>query len=187
MRLFTGIAIPPDVISKIDETLAPVRPLADVKWSPPANLHITTKFIGSWPEERLAELERALGAIKAPRAFDIRIAGFSFFPNPGHPRILVTNVEGGESLQTLARVTEDAVAKLGCAREERPYSPHLTLARFGDADTRALRSRLQSMPAPDFGSWRAGRFHLYLSQPGERHSIYTALASWPLAEETAAA
>ena len=60
MRLFTGIAIAPRVLDNLARVLQELRPLAPLKWSPAENLHITSKFIGAWPEERLAELQAAL-------------------------------------------------------------------------------------------------------------------------------
>ena len=60
MRLFTGIAIAPHVLDNLARVLKEMRPLASLNWSPVENLHITSKFIGAWPEERLEELEEAL-------------------------------------------------------------------------------------------------------------------------------
>lgn len=187
MRLFTGIGIPPDPIANIENLLARLRPLARARWSPPANLHITTKFIGSWPEARLGELEGALGALNSPGPIAIEISGFGFFPNARRPKVFYAGVHGGDALPELARLTDDALAALGCAREDRPYSPHLTLARLGDADARALVREVEAMASESVGSWQADRFHLYLSQVGGPHSKYTVLASWPLAKETVAA
>jgi 2'-5' RNA ligase len=187
MRLFTGLDIAPPVIASLNDLLERLRPLARVKWSPAENLHITTKFIGEWPEPRLEELRSALSAIDPPGAIEIDISGFDFFPNPRHPKIFVAKVHAGPALRELARRTEEALARLGCPREEREYSPHLTLARFGDAGTRALRRQLDEIGQPRFGSWRADEFHLYRSQAGGSHSVYTILASWPLVKETMAA
>jgi 2'-5' RNA ligase len=187
MRLFTGLAIAEPVIASLNEMLGRLRPLARVKWSPIENLHITTKFIGEWPEPRLAELRSALSAIDPPGAIDIEISGFDFYPNARRPKIFVAKVHAPGGLRELARRTEESLEQLGCPREEREYSPHLTLARFGDADTRELRREIDRIGQPQFGSWRADEFHLYRSQTGASHSVYTILASWPLVKETMAA
>jgi len=187
MRLFTGLALAAPVIASLDEMMGRLRPLARVKWSPAENLHITTKFIGEWPEPRLGELRSALNAIDPPGPIDIDISGFDFYPNARRPKIFIAKVHAGAGLRELARRTEDALERLGCAREERAYSPHLTLARFGDADTRALRGQIDELGQPQFGSWRADKFHLYRSQTGGPSSVYTILASWPLVKETMAA
>ena len=58
MRLFTALDLPCEVTGKLEELLAKLRPTAPIHWTPPSNLHITTKFIGEWPEARLEELLR---------------------------------------------------------------------------------------------------------------------------------
>ena len=65
MRLFTGIEISPDVMTNLQGLLERLRPTAEINWSPPQNLHITTKFIGEWLEERLPELKAALDSLSA--------------------------------------------------------------------------------------------------------------------------
>jgi 2'-5' RNA ligase len=184
MRLFTGLAIAEPVIASLNDMLGRLRPLARAKWSPPENLHITTRFIGEWPEPRLGELRSALSAIDSPGAIDIDISGLDFYPNARRPKIFVAKVRATAGLRELARRTEEALERLGCPSEEREYSPHLTLARFGDADSRALRREIDDLGQPQFGSWRADQFHLYRSQTGGSNSVYTILASWPLVKET---
>ena len=63
MRLFTAIDLPADILSRLDQLMAGLRPLAQLGWTPASNLHITTKFIGQWPEDRLPQLQRALAAV----------------------------------------------------------------------------------------------------------------------------
>ena len=98
MRLFTGIAIAPHVLDNLARVLNELRPMAPLKWSPVENLHITSKFIGPWPENRLAELEAALEAVNPPDTFEVTISGFGYFPNPHHPKTLFAGVEAGPSL-----------------------------------------------------------------------------------------
>ena len=66
MRLFTGIDLPEDVREKLERLLMHLRACAHLKWSPVYNLHVTLKFIGEWPEEKLPQLEAALRTV-APR------------------------------------------------------------------------------------------------------------------------
>ena len=92
MRLFTGIAIGPNVLDNLARVLKEMRPLAPLNWSPVENLHITSKFIGQWPEARLMELEEALEKLDSTRAFDVTIARFGYFPNPHRPHALFAGV-----------------------------------------------------------------------------------------------
>jgi 2'-5' RNA ligase len=146
-------------------------------------LHITTKFIGEWPEEKLDQVKTALRATPHPPAFSISISGLGWFPNPHSPRIFWCGIRG-EPLAELAANTEEALAQVGIEKEKRPYSPHLTLARIDSpGNLFPLKQAVANLPSTDFGRFRADQFHLYLSKPGPGGSIYTILDSYPLGEE----
>ena len=87
----------------------------------------------------------------------------------------------GEPLAQLARETEDALAALGIAKEQRPYSPHLTLARIKTPGKQpALLQAVAALPSLEFGRFTAGRFFLYHSKTAPSGSVYTQLAEFPL-------
>src|ERR1700722_10519801 len=98
MRLFTGIAIGAEVLNALEQAMRELRPLAPLNWSPVENLHITSKFIGEWPEQRLGEMTQALEAVHTPPAFPVRVAGFGYLPSPHHPRMLFAGVQAGPEL-----------------------------------------------------------------------------------------
>jgi 2'-5' RNA ligase len=88
MRLFTGISIAPDVLMTVGKLLDILRPTASLKWTPVENLHITTKFIGEWPEARLNELIETLRGTTWGAPIKISINGLGWYPNPHSPRVL---------------------------------------------------------------------------------------------------
>src|SRR6185437_9474458 len=110
MRLFTAIDLPQEALLRLDRLVAALRPEALIKWSPLDNLHITTKFIGEWPEERIGELHAALLKVAPRHPFQVQIRNLGWFPNERAPRVLWAGVEGGESLKELARDTDEALA-----------------------------------------------------------------------------
>jgi 2'-5' RNA ligase len=184
MRLFTGIDIPNDVAGHLSGLLDRLRPTAHLKWTAPYNLHLTTKFIGQWKEERLSELVEKLKPLGKRPALAIRLEGIGWFPNPHNPRILWTGVKTGPELGKLASDTDETLAELGIEKDTKPYSPHLTLARIKEpVPLTHLRQSIAELPSVDFGSFTANRFYLYLSQPGPSGSIYTKLAEFPLIAE----
>ena len=130
MRLFTAIDISAEVRENLRAFLARLKPLAKVSWSSVENLHITSKFIGEWPEKRLDEMKRALESIPATGGIEISIQGVGWFPDERRPRVFWAGVEAGESLGALAAATDRATAALGVPLESRAYAPHLTLARI---------------------------------------------------------
>ena len=178
MRLFTGIALPPEVIEGIKRVLDHLRPAAHARWVAPYNLHITTKFIGDWPESRLAELISALEPVGRRAPVEIGVSGIGWLPNPHSPRVLFVAVEANPALAELAAAIEDVTAALGIARENRAFKPHLTLARIKDTaiPLAPLRQAISKLENTDFGAFQAQAFHLYRSSPGPAGSIYTQVA-----------
>ena len=163
MRLFTAIDIPPDVKAALAVVLDKLRPLAKLKWIPLEKLHITTKFIGEWPDEpeaRLDELKRALSSITGKGPVEIVIRGLGWLPNARRPRILYAGVEPGEGLTALAAATGQAVESVGIAPENRIYRPHVTLARINQT----VRLDLEQS---SIGRFSASSFALYLSAAGK--------------------
>lgn len=178
MRLFTGIAIPEDLVDNLARLVDRLRPTAHIAWSAVYNFHITTKFIGEWPEHRLAEVVHALQQLPARPPLLISLTGVGWFPNPHAPRVLWAGVKAEEKLAQLAGDTDEALHPLGVPRETRRYSPHLTLARIRDTAVplAPLRQAIAQLSSIDFGEFTAEQCHLYLSEPGPSGTIYTQLA-----------
>src|ERR1035437_9584819 len=131
MRFFTALDLPAEVVGNLEELVRRLRPVARIQWSPPANLHITTRFIGEWPEERLAELKDALAGLPVRPAIAVSVRELGFFPHPRAPRIFWCGIQA-PGLEALAQDTDEAIGQLGLARQDRGFSPHLTLARIKD-------------------------------------------------------
>ncbi len=94
MRLFTGIDLREDVRERLERLLMHLRPCAHLKWSPVYNLHVTLKFIGEWPEDKLPELEAALRSIAPREPIAAEVKGLGWYPNPHHPRVFWVGVQG---------------------------------------------------------------------------------------------
>lgn len=179
MRLFTGIDLPDDVREKLERLLMHLRPCAHLKWSAVYNLHVTLKFIGEWPEEKIPALEAALRTVASRPAIAAEVEGLGWFPNPHHPRVFWAGVHAGDSLTALVKDIESALAPLGIAPEERVFNAHLTLARIKEpAPLQGLRSTIAQLASVEFGAFDVNRFHLYRSQPGSAGSIYTKLSEY---------
>jgi RNA 2',3'-cyclic 3'-phosphodiesterase len=181
MRLFTAIDLPPGIVERLGDQIARWKPHAQLRWSRVENLHITTKFIGEWPENRIGELKNALNAVPRLGPFPVSLRSLGWFPNPHSPRIFWISIQGGEALRTLASAIDTSLEPLGIALEKRPYTPHLTLARVDPGDHIAeLRRQVAQLPQTDWGSFEAQAFHLYESRPGPSGSSYSRLHSLSL-------
>jgi 2'-5' RNA ligase len=177
LRLFTAIDIPPDIKAALASLLDRLRPLAKLHWIPAEKLHVTTKFIGEWPEERLDEMKHALAAVVSPGPVDVVIRRVGWLPNPRSARMLYAGVEASETLAGLAAATERAAESAGAAVEDRIYRPHVTLARTRKkVSLDALKRALSEIELSTIGSYRASSFALYLSAAGK----YTKLQEFSL-------
>ena len=180
MRLFTGLDLPGDVVANLEELLRRLRPVARIQWSPPANLHVTTKFIGEWPQERLGELTAALGGLPGRAVIPVQIRRLGFYPKAHSPHIFWCGIEA-PGLPELAADTDSATSALGIVPEKRAFSPHLTLARIKDrVELQPLHKAIAGLATLEFGGFAAGRFFLYQSTLRPTGSVYTKLAEFPL-------
>ena len=123
MRLFAAIDLSAEVVGNLEDLLRQLQPAAQINWSPPENLHITTKFIGEWPEDRLTELTEALGTLPSRGPFSIAVeVKLGFFPNPHAPRVFWAGVRGRGSHATCARYGNGARATRYRQRRSRIFS-----------------------------------------------------------------
>ena len=196
MRIFIGIDLDPEVRTRIERFLEGVEGFApEARWVRPESLHITLKFVGEQTPERVQAIAEHMQLVESS-AFEIRAGGYGFFPTAKAPRVFWIGIHAGPQLAELAESIDMATAKLGIPREDRPYSPHLTLARAsagrssgspkwrkGDgpnATFAVLEKRLAAMGELDFGAMTAHEFILYQSHLSPKGSKYTKLQRFPL-------
>jgi 2'-5' RNA ligase len=137
-RLFIAVPLPEDaadaVRSVVDEVRAEPLPAGsrDVRWVRLDGLHLTLRFLGPTPPDRIAPTSAAVHAVAATAAgpVDIELGGAGTFPPEGRPRALWLGiVQGAEALGELARRLDAELVAAGWASDHRPFRPHLTLAR----------------------------------------------------------
>jgi RNA 2',3'-cyclic 3'-phosphodiesterase len=181
MRLFTAIDLPAETCLRLERLLSALRPEAPIKWSPLDNLHITTKFIGEWPEQRLEEIHDALAQVGPREPFEISLHGLGWYPNAHAPRVLWVGVDAGPELAALVQQIEQRLEAIGVAKEGRPFAPHLTLARIKHpAPLQALRQKVERLQPADLGRFPVAGFSLFRSDPGSNASVYRKLRDYRL-------
>jgi RNA 2',3'-cyclic 3'-phosphodiesterase len=193
MRIFIALDIDQAIRHRIARFMDGVRGFApDARWVRPESLHITLKFIGETAPENMDQIQQALKAVEA-HAVEMNIRGSGFFPGAKSPRVFWLGIEAGPSLAALASTVDDRVASLGIAKQDHPFSPHLTLARGGggsgsprsrmDGCKRSfqrLEEKLAALPVPEFGTMTAREFFLYQSHLSRGGSRYEKLAGFTL-------
>jgi 2'-5' RNA ligase len=198
MRTFVALDLDPAIRQRIQNFMEEVRGLApDVRWLTAESLHVTLKFIGEKPDAKVSQIVEALTSIHA-EPFQLRFCGTGFFPTAKAARVFWIGIEAEDALIHLARAIDESLVKIGIAKEDRAFSPHLTLARAsgrsgapgrskGDKPNRLfakLQDFLASHPAPDFGTMTAREFFLYRSQLSSKGSKYTKVAHFELQPAT---
>jgi len=129
MRIFVGIDLDEAIRGKIARFVEGVSGFApEARFVRPESLHVTLKFIGEQKPEQVEAVAQKLRGIRGDR-FEIRFAEFGFFPTAKSPRVFWIGIHAGPELTALAKRVDDTTAELGVPREDRAYSPHLTLAR----------------------------------------------------------
>ncbi len=133
IRSFIAIDIPQEVREKIVQYQTRIKSFApQLKWVHPNAMHITLKFLGNQPAERIdAVIARLFDLPKNYRPFSIVISEFGGFPNERRPRVLWLGIQSQphEPLFRLQNDIEDYLEPLGFEKEKRRFSPHLTMAR----------------------------------------------------------
>jgi 2'-5' RNA ligase len=186
MRLFVALIPSAAVVRELSTATMPLRcpdpsrsaPPA-LRWTRPEQWHLTLAFLGEVDDEPGAELARRLARAAAranPLALSLGSAGR--FGN----RVLWTRVRGDtEALRRLAEAVRAAARRARLPVEDRPYRPHLTLARARtEVDLRPMVASLAEFAS---SPWTAERLHLVRSELGagpDGTARYVSQASWPL-------
>ncbi len=181
MRLFIGIPLALATARDIDAEVNRLRStrrnpeLPDsLRWSAPESWHITLQFLGSSSEQQYECVTAHLRDLRHPQVH-IELGRIGTFPRAG---ILIVDVLVTFELTALQQAITAATAPCGFTPEDRPYRPHITLARQkgkGDRHSRDFPNlKLETDPPPHFTSFTAESFVLYQSIPtpgGSRYEI----------------
>jgi RNA 2',3'-cyclic 3'-phosphodiesterase len=127
-RLFVAIDLPEGLKDPLTGFIREV-PLA--KWVGREELHLTLRFIGEVDDRTFSAIKTGLSRISFS-PFMLTLCGVGHFPPRAHPRVLWVGMQPSDGLVTLQQDVELALADIGLQPDERPFSPHITLARLRD-------------------------------------------------------
>jgi RNA 2',3'-cyclic 3'-phosphodiesterase len=185
MRLFIAIGISEEIRRKLDVLLTELRGIApQVKWVRAANLHVTLKFLGNTDPEKITQIADALRSVCSPQAVTLEFRGLGFLPNEKRPRVFWAGMTSSPNLPGLAADIDRVIHQFGFPMEDRPFTPHLTLARF---DPLGLPSKLSAIlhqhSSDNFGSLTTREFHLIESKLKSTGAEYTTVQSFRFVAE----
>ena len=132
-RVFVAVHLPEPQRATLELTIGSLRErgLSNVRWVRPEGIHLTLKFLGNIPAAQVEAVSVAMGdAARESSPFHLGLGILGAFPNLGRARVLWCGVEGDKGpLDQLQQRTETGLEALGYPRENRPFSPHITLGR----------------------------------------------------------
>lgn len=188
IRAFIAIELTAEIQNRLDEVTASFKKKLDgvpVRWVPAGNIHLTLKFLG---DVSVANVEVLMDIMKTEvaghRPFEVSVGGAGAYPNIRRPRVLWVGVEAPAELGLIQNGVETAMARLGYAREERPFSPHLTVGRVSrnanSDDTRSIAKALENSRIGFLGAACVQEICLFRSDLQPSGAVYTRIYNAPL-------
>lgn len=186
MRLFVAVDFSAEAIAEAARVADDIRhrcARAKLRWVPPANMHLTVRFIGHVS----SDADALIAAIVQPvplAPFDMALGPCGAFPTSGAVRVVwIGLIAGSRELAELSAVMDDRLQPFGLEPEARPFSPHLTLARADRHErVREVRDVLPAVTVRPIAT-RVGQAILYRSHLSPRGPRYELLAAVPLTGE----
>jgi 2'-5' RNA ligase len=133
IRTFIAIELSEEVRQVVSSVLLRYQgliPSGWVKWVPTKNLHLTLKFLGDTPITTIPSIQEQMDKLVATMlTFQFTAAAAGMFPSARKPRAIWIGLDNKQTLTGLSKNLDDVLALLAIAREEKPFSPHLTIGR----------------------------------------------------------
>lgn len=181
-RLFIALELPEEVLRAIGRVQADLKSAlgtGSLRWTRPEGIHLTLKFLGDVPDERVKAIEAGIMEAAAQgKPLALRAQGLGCFPNLERPRVLWVGLAGDiAALRALHGEVEQRIAPLGFPTEARGFSPHLTLARTAQGASRtdlaAIGAAASRRDQLEVGAWQATSVSLMRSQLKPDGAVYT--------------
>jgi 2'-5' RNA ligase len=185
IRAFIAIDLSPDIQQRLDEVLQNYKsqlPNIPIRWVAASNIHLTLKFLGDVSLSNLNLLtEMIQKEISTHHQFDISVGSSGAFPNIRQPRVVWVGVEAPAELASIQNGIEVTTSRLGYSREERAFSPHLTLGRVSrnatSQDVKAISKALEATRVGFLGVTCVEKVNLYRSDLHPTGAVYTQIFS----------
>jgi 2'-5' RNA ligase len=185
MRTFIAIELPDEIKKQIGQVQAPLKKTkAFVSWVKPGNIHVTLKFLGEVPEEKIAEVFSATEkAVEGINRFTMNLKGMGTFPDFKRPRVIWVGAGSGqEELSSMAGRIEEEMEEIGFPKEKRRFSPHFTMGRV--KSPKNIEKLMEMVRSSDFQTEEIAVSEVVVmrSQLHPAGAIYTPLKKIPLKE-----
>ena len=171
VRAFIAVEPSAEIRNQIAAAGQELRGAGRLSFVSPNLMHITLKFLGEVSDSQIQKITASLDDISAA-PYTLHSSGISTFGRP--PRVIKAEVHDGGATAALAADVELRLAKLGFPREDKPFSPHITLARVKEYSP-ALQPKIAAIKERDFGTCEISSVLLKKSVLTPSGPIYTTL------------
>jgi 2'-5' RNA ligase len=185
IRAFIAIDLSPEIHQRLNDVLDNYKALMikiPIRWVVVTNIHLTLKFLGDVSLSNLDLLTDMIQTeVSSHHQFEISVGSSGTFPSNRQPRVIWVGVEAPQELVAIQNGIEAATARLGYTREERAFSPHLTLGRVSrkvtSQEVKTIAQTLDKNRVGFLGATCIDKVHLYRSDLRPTGAVYTQIFS----------
>jgi 2'-5' RNA ligase len=189
MRVFVALEMPDSVQSGLQVICTDLQTKlsgSPLRWVPLHKIHLTLKFLGEVPASHIQAISTAVQSVAQQHApFHIDLQDLGVFPSSRRPQVVWVGVQAPPTLVHLQKAVENEIAPLGYPTENRPFSPHLTIARVQRQASLAEMRKIAELVAGERLSVEAGgeidNLTLFRSELKAGGAVYNSLLTAALA------
>lgn len=153
-----------------------------IRWVKTENLHITLKFLGKFRTEDIEPIKNVLDSVlSATSQFTLSLQSLGVFPNSRYPKVVWIGIAPSDELFQIFRQLENAVFAFGYPKEERGFSPHLTIGRvkndLHNPDPSRIFNIIKSKNIGAISESPVDKVVFFQSELAERSPVYTEVFS----------
>lgn len=170
VRTFVALTVPESLVVAVRriQGRARIDLPRGLRWTRPEQAHMTLAFLGDVPAERLGELALIVNEVASGFSrFDVQVRSIGGFPRAQRPRVIWAGV-AGESVSNFSELHDRLWARIAPIKprpkpDDRPFHPHITLARVPGPQPPKLAGWMEKHADWDFGPWPVSELALIRS------------------------
>ena len=192
LRLFLALDIPPRARETIVSIQNRFKTLdLHASWVRPGNIHLTLKFLGNTPSERIANIKKGVSEVaESTHVFKVGLDRLGVFPNFKNHRTLWIGLKNPHNnLKVVQENIDEKMEQLGFPKEEKKFNPHITLARIKQLkgeiskNFKDLKHEVESALPVEEEPFQVDSIRLIQSELTPKGSIFKLLGEFPLARD----
>ena len=180
LRAFIAIDLPEPLHAALADAQHEFRSICrEARWTHPQGIHLTLKFLGEISDAQTRQVVEALASLGPLEPFAVEVKGFGFFPGARRPRVFWAGVEAPPALAEVVALVDSRMVKIGFEREDRAFSPHLTLARFQVPRPQPALEAAAAARTAALGKFEVSEFFLFESKLSPGGAQYRKVMRFP--------